>query len=62
MQDNDLQPRKDDVKPLSLESAILDVAPRVPAGQPKPTPTHQSINPSAGRPTAGGRIKLFPSE
>ena len=62
MQDKEHQHRNEDVTPLSLESAILDVAHRVPDGQPKPTPTHQSINPSAGRPTAGGRIKLFPSE
>ncbi|MEL6797938.1 MAG: hypothetical protein AAFO89_14100 [Planctomycetota bacterium] len=62
MQDNNPQSRKDDVKPLSLESAILDVAPRVSEGQPKATPTTQGINPGTSRPPAGGRIKLFPSE
>ncbi|MEO0630094.1 MAG: hypothetical protein AAFY46_05115 [Planctomycetota bacterium] len=46
------------LKPLSLESAILDVAPRVTEPDPKPAPAQQPTQ----RPGPSGRISLRPQQ
>ncbi len=45
---------QDQIKPLSLESAIVDVAPRVTPDQPKPADSQQT----GQRKLAQGRISL----
>ncbi|MEN1704288.1 MAG: hypothetical protein AAGJ54_02070 [Planctomycetota bacterium] len=55
MQDERFQACQSDVKPLSLESAIIDVAPRVCGCPPKPSAAQQ---PTTKRSQIGERIKL----
>jgi hypothetical protein len=50
--------RAEQIKPLSLESAIIDVAPRIPGSEAKPTPPQ----PTAIRPHPSGRITLRPPQ
>ncbi len=58
MPDQHHDERSKQIKPLSLESAILDVAPRITEREPKPAAQPQPLQ----RPRPSGRISLRPPE
>lgn len=58
MKDQHQRDTTDHVKPLSLESAIFDVAPRIVGSEAKPS----QPQPTSNRPHPIGRISLRPPE